>query len=109
MDKEDILRASREEHKNKDLAELEVSAQAGSIAARVGATVCCLIFLLSSLIAKTMLYSPWTIYFSIMGTQWLVRFVKLKKVSDLVLSVTFLILAAMAFAGVIRRLTEVSL
>ena len=36
MKKDDILNASRKEHKNKDLAEIEVIYQAGSHAGRVG-------------------------------------------------------------------------
>ncbi len=106
MDKEDILKASRKENKNKDLAELEVANQAGSVAARVGATICCIISLLSSMIARTMLYSPWTIYFSIMGTQWLVCFIKRKKKSDLVIGIVFLSLAVLAFIEVMKRLLE---
>ncbi len=108
MDKEAILMASRKENKDKDLAELEVMCQAGSHAARVGALVCCIISLFSSMIAKTMLYSPWTIYFSIMGTQWMVRFMKLKKKSDLAIATVFLILTVLAFVGVLQRLNEVA-
>ena len=37
MEKEDILAISRRENKNRDLAEAEISAQAGSIASRIGA------------------------------------------------------------------------
>lgn len=37
MEKEDILAISRRENKNRDLAEAEMSAQAGSIASRIGA------------------------------------------------------------------------
>ena len=91
MKKDDILNASRKEHKNKDLAEL----------------VCCLLSLLSSMLAHTMIYSPWVIYFSILSTQWLVRFIKMKRKSDLVLTILFLILSVLAFAGFIRRLLEV--
>ena len=72
MNKEEILKASRKENKNKDLAEIEVMYQAGSHASRVGALVCCLLSLLSSMLAHTMIYSPWVIYFSILATQWLV-------------------------------------
>ena len=43
MNREEILKASRKENKNKDLAEMEVIYQAGSHASRVGALVCCLI------------------------------------------------------------------
>ena len=96
MKKDDILNASRKEHKNKDLAEIEVIYQAGSHAGRVGALVCCLLSLLSSMLAHTMIYSPWVIYF-----------IKMKRKSDLVLTILFLILSVLAFAGFIRRLLEV--
>ncbi len=109
MDKEEILKASRKENKNKDLAELEVTFQAGSHASRVGALACCLISLLSSTLADIMLYSPWFIYFCIMGTNWLIRFIRLKRKSDLVLTVLFLILAILSLVGFITRLSEVSL
>ena len=59
MKKDEILNASRKEHRNKDLAEMEVVYQAGSHASRVGALVCCLLSLLSSVLAHTMIYSPW--------------------------------------------------
>lgn len=108
MNKEEILKASRKENKNKDLAEIEVMYQAGSHASRVGALVCCLISLLSSMIAHTMLYSPWIIYFSIITTQWLVRFIKIKRKSDLVLAILFLSLTVLALVGFLRRLLEVT-
>ncbi len=109
MNKEEILQASREENKNRDLAELDATYKAGNIAGRVGALVCCMLSFLVSFIADIVLYSPWVIYFSIMGTHWLVRAVKLKKKSDWVLCAMFLILAVLAFAGFLHRLIEVSL
>ena len=107
MKKDDILNASRKEHQNKDLAEIEVVYHAGSYASRVGAFVCCLLSLLSSMLAHTMIYSPWVIYFSILTTQWLVRFIEMERKSDLALSIIFLILSILAFAGFVRRLLEV--
>ena len=62
MKKDEILNASKKEHRNKDLAEMEVVYQAGSHASRVGALVCCLLSLLSSVLAHTMIYSPWVIF-----------------------------------------------
>lgn len=108
MKKEDILSASRKEHQNRDLAEMEVSGQAGSHASRVGALVCCLLSWAASRLAHIMLYSPWVIYFSMLSTQWLVRFIKMKRKSDLVLTVLFAVLSVLAFAGFLRRLSEVS-
>lgn len=108
MNKEEILKASRKENKNKDLAEMEVMYQAGNHASRVGALVCCLISLLFSALAHTMLYSPWIIYFSILTTQWSVRFIRMKRKSDLVLAVLFLSLTVLALAGLVHRLLEVA-
>lgn len=108
MKKEEILKASRKENKNKDLAEMEVIRQAGTYAGSAGALVCCIVSLLSSRLAHIMLYSPWAIYFSIAATQWLVRFIKLKRRSDLVLTILFLSLDILAFVGLVNRLTEVS-
>lgn len=107
VNKEEILNASRNENKNKDLAELAVVYQAGIHSARVGALVCCIISVLSSMLVHTLLYSPWVIYFSIITTQWLVRFIKAKRKSDLVLAILFLSLAILAFVGFINRLLEV--
>ena len=101
MKKEEILNASRKEHRNKDLAEMEVAYQAGC------ALVCCLLSWLSSMLVHIMIYGPWVIYFSILATQWLVRFIKMKRKSDLVLSVLFFILAILAFVGFVCRLLEV--
>ena len=109
MKKEEILNASRKEHQNKDLAEMEVLYLAGSHASRVGALVCCLLSLLSSMIAHTMIYSPWVIYFSILATQWLVRFIKMKRKSDLLLTSMFFILSVLAFVGFVRQILEVSI
>ena len=107
MKKDEILNASRKEHRN-DLAEMEVVYQAGSHASKVGALVCCLLSLLSSVLAHTMIYSPWVIYFSIIATQWLVRFIKMKRKSDLVLlTVLFFVLSILAFVGFVSHLLEV--
>ncbi len=54
-----------------------------------------------------MLYSPWVIYFSMVETQWLVRFIRLKHKSDLILAIVFLLLTALALVGLIGRLLEI--
>lgn len=107
MNKEEILRISRKENKNKDLAELEVSAQAGHIAGRVGALVCCLLSLLSSIIADEALLSPWIIYFSILSSHYLVKYLKIKRKSDLYLTIVYLVMGLLILVFFVRRLIEV--
>ena len=106
MNREEILQASRRENQKKDLAELEILQQAGSHASQVGALACCVVSLLSSAIAHRLLYSPWVIYFSMLGIQWRVRFIKGKRKSDMVISLLFFALAVLALAGLVGRLAE---
>ena len=56
MNKEKILESSRRENKNRDLAEMEVTAQAGNIAGRVGAAVCVVLTLIFRIFTKTYAY-----------------------------------------------------
>ena len=107
MNKDEILAASRKENKSKDLAELEVSYRAGNIAARVGATVCCLVSVIYVWATNTMLFSPWIIYFSILGTQYLVKFLKLKKKSDLTITVLFFAMCIFFLVLFVLRIAEV--
>ncbi len=109
MKKEEILQASRRENKNMDLTEREANRYAGGIAGSVGAVMCGAVSLLASMIADVMLYSPWAIYFCMMGANWLVKAVKLKRKSNWIIAAMFIILALMAFVGLIDRLSEVSL
>lgn len=75
MEKEDILAISRRENKNRDLAEAEMSAQAG-------------------------------IYFSILGTHYLVRFVKAKRKTDLTITVLYFAMFILCFVFFVLRLIE---
>ncbi len=104
MKPEEILERSRRENKHRDLAELEVTVAAGAIAGRVGATVCCLLSVLSLWISGTLLLSPWVIYCSILGTNWLVRYQKMRVKSDLVVSILMFGLAAAMLVFLILRL-----
>ena len=106
MEKEDILEISRREHQNRDLAELEASVQAGNLAGRVGAGVCCLVSALFVRAVHTVLLGPWVIYFSILGTHALVKFLKLKRKTDLVLTVLYLVMFLLFLVFFIRRLME---
>lgn len=97
MNKEEILSRSRKELKNSDLVVMQTSHQAWNIAGRVGATMCILISVIARILTSHYIVSPWIIYFSIQGTIWLVRFIKLKKKTDLFSSLFFIVLAIVLF------------
>ena len=107
MEKEEILAISRRENKNRDLAEAATAQQAGNIAGRVGACVCCLVSVVFVWATGTMLYSPWVIYFSSLGTHSLVTYRKKKRKTELTLTILyfamfllFLVLFAVRLVGV---------
>lgn len=106
MNKDEILEASRKENKSKDLAELEVNYRAGNIAGRVGATVCCLISVIFVRVTGSMLCSPWIIYFSILGTHNLVRYIKLRKKSDLAVTILLFAMCILFLVLFVLRLLE---
>ena len=108
MDKEKILESSRKENKNRDLVELEVAARAGHIAGRVGAAVCVLLSLVVHLLTGSYLLSPWIIYFSIIATHSLVKYVKLRRKTDLVLSFVYLAVCLSFLVLFVLRLVEVN-
>ncbi|MDY5436808.1 DUF6442 family protein [Peptostreptococcus porci] len=105
MNKEEILSRSRKELKNSDLVEMQTSYQAGNIAGRVGATMCILISVIARILTDEYIVSPWIIYFSILGTNWLVRFIKLKRKTDLLVSLIFIALAIVLFIVQVKQLT----
>ena len=107
MEKDDILAISRRENQNRDLAEMETTAQAGSIASRVGAGVCCLVSVIFVWATNTLLYSPWIIYFSILGTHYLVKFRRVKRKTDLALTALYLVMCLLCFVLFLLRLAEV--
>lgn len=109
MNKDEILEISRRENQNKDLAELDVTLQAGNIAGRVGACVCCLISVVFYCVTGSLLYSPWIIYFSILGTHYIVKFNRTKRRSDLFLSVVYLAMCILAIVFFALRLAEIKL
>ncbi|MBQ3256037.1 MAG: hypothetical protein IJA67_01295 [Oscillospiraceae bacterium] len=107
MNRDEILELSRKENQNKDLAELEVAAKAGNIASRVGACVCCILSLIVHAAADILLYSPWVIYFSILGTHYAVKYKAVRRSTDLYLCVVYFAMCLLAFVFFTLRLVEV--
>ena len=108
MDKEEILARSRSENQNRDLAEIETAARAGSIAARVGAGMCCIVSVLFVRAMHTMLFGPWIIYFSILGTHYLVKFAKARRKTDLAIAVLYGAMFLLFFVLFVLRLSGVA-
>lgn len=89
MNKEAVLAASRKENKNQDLADAEYIRQASRVAYAVGCLVCCLICLLQWAFTKTINWGCWVVNFSILGTVFLVKFIKAKKRHEILVAVLY--------------------
>ncbi len=85
MDREEILEKSRRENQYKDPVELEAFRKANDAAITVGIVVCVLLSTLHREILGNADFGIWTVDWAIMATIYTVRFLKLRKKSDLVL------------------------
>ncbi len=104
MNKEEILAKSRAEYKNSDLEEKEASLYAWHMAARVGALICCIISGFTVGVTNTVPYSPWVIFFGILGTRSLITGRKLKNKTDLGLAVLYIAVAVFMMVMLTRQL-----
>lgn len=89
MNKEEILAASRKENKNQDIVEAECLKQAGRVAYTVGCLVCYLICALQWSFTKTVNWGCWVVNFSILGTIFLVKSIKMKKRHEIFVTVCY--------------------
>ncbi len=103
MKKEEILKASRKENANRDLVEAELAIKAGNIGGHVGVAMCFIISLLARILTDEYLISPWIIFFSILGTDWLVRAIQTKKKTSFIISAFFLLIAVVLFVLIVLR------
>lgn len=97
MNKEEILAKSRKENKNQDIVEYEVLKSAGSIATRIGLLLCCLIAVMEVIFTGKVSFGSWFIFFGMLSTQFLVKFIKLHRRHELLVAVLYLVLCIMFF------------
>ncbi len=89
MNREEILEKSRRENKGTDEMELIVLNSAGKLAAQIGMLICCAVAVLQVSFTDSMSYESWMIYFSILGTLFTVKYIKLHKRHELLLAILF--------------------
>lgn len=97
MNKEEILAKSRKENKNQDIYEYDVLKSAGSIATRIGLILCCLIAVLEVIFTEKISFGSWFIFFGMLSTLFLVKFIKLHRRHELLITVLYFALCIMFF------------
>ena len=76
---------------------MEVLVKAGSIAAKVGMMVCCLLSVLEVLFHDKISTGSWTIFFGMLGTIMLLKYIKLHRKHELAIAVLYLALFVFFF------------
>ena len=89
MDKEEILKKSREENKDRDLVELEVLHKANNIALSVSMLLCALVSVLHAVFRDSPDYAVWIVQFGILATVMLVKFAKLRRRHELLFGLLY--------------------
>lgn len=87
MNKEDILKRSREENANGDEREEKIKLRSYSISAKIGAALCMTFVLIETIAFDRDTSLLWAIYTGMAFCESLLNAIKLKKVRDIILSV----------------------
>ena len=104
MDREEILKMSRQENKDRDEREREALAKAGQKACGAGGILCGVIIILESILGEQVNMSSWAVYLSMAGTMLLVKYQYLGKKHELVLGLMQVALAAIFLVLHVLRL-----
>ena len=87
MNKDDILKKCREENKNGDEREKEIKLRSYATSAAIGALLCMVFVFVENIIFDRSTTLIWIIYFGMMFSKSVLDSIKLKKKSDIVLSI----------------------
>ena len=87
MNKDDILKKSREENQNGDEREKEIKLRSYATSAAIGALLCMVFVFVENIIFDRNSTLIWIIYCGMMFSKCVLDAIKLKKKSDIVLSI----------------------
>lgn len=108
MNREEILRASRKENNNQDLAEQDIQKQGGYWSSITATLAFAMVSLMASMKAGVYLYAPAFIYFSMITTQWTVRYLRQRKKTDLAVAAVLGLIAVLSLIQFTVRLYGVN-
>ena len=107
MDRDEILKRSREENKDQDLVDLEVLHRANNIALSVSMLICALISVLHAVFRDSPDYAVW-MQFGMLSTVMLVKFAKLRRRHELLLGLLYLAFCVTFFVFYLHDLLEMA-
>ena len=108
MDRDEILKRSREENKDQDLVDLEVLHRANNKALSVSMLICALISVLHAVFRDSPDYAVWIVQFGMLSTVMLVKFAKLRRRHELLLGLLYLAFCVTFFVFYLHDLLEMA-
>lgn len=106
MDKEEILKMSRNENKNQDVYEKEVIKEGGNVGAITAAVLATIFFIIQILLGEGMNYGLYAVVFSIPAASFCVKAARLKRKHEVVFAVIYSIFViALASAHIYQLFT----
>jgi uncharacterized membrane protein HdeD (DUF308 family) len=106
MDREEILKRSRDEYSGRDEMEKDTLVKAGQLAFTVGGLACALVLILEAIFADHVNPATWFVYLSMTGTNLMVKYVKMRKKHELVFGILQLALALVFLVMFILKLVR---
>ena len=103
MDKDEILKKSREENKDRDLVDEEATNKANSIAFSVGMMVCGLLSVLHAVFRDSVVSGVGGVMWAISSSVCLVKYHRLRKRHELALGLFYGALSVFFFVLYLRR------
>lgn len=94
MDKEEILKRSRNENGSRDEMERDTYKKAGQRACAVGGIVCAVLIIFDAVFAGSVSVGAWAVYLSMTGTMLISKYSRQRKMYELIFGLLLLILAA---------------
>ncbi len=103
MEKDEILKKSREENKNRDFVEEEAVNRANAVAFSVGMMVCGLLSVLHAIFLESVEFSVWVVMWAISASVFLVKYRRLHKRHELIFGLFYGALSIFFFVLYLRR------
>ncbi len=105
MTKDEILQKSRSENGGKDIEDLDVQRSAAWVAYFGSLGLCVLVSLLSWLFTRRVSVQCWIVFFGMLCIAFFVKFVKLRKLHELFVALSYLVILLLLVITFVLELT----
>ncbi len=107
MEKNEILKMAQEDNKGMDIADLEAQKKGAYIGYFIGIIGIILVDVINGVVFKTINHGPNMVIALMCFTAFIIKYIKLKKPHELIVSIIYALLAIMFLVFWILQLTKV--